>query len=161
MKGVAAADPGLSGGIALIGENGLIMDPMPIVGGEIDVSGLKRWFAAHAEEIEIVLLERAQPMPKQGISSAFNYGRGFGRLEATILSLGLAVEYVQPRQWAKVMHAGLPSDLGTKEKSTLAVATLFPAYDFRATDKSKKPHLGMVEAALLAMYGWRRIRGQV
>jgi crossover junction endodeoxyribonuclease RuvC len=161
MKGVAAADPGLSGGIALLTESGLTIEPMFVVGNEIDIGGLRTWFAVHRDEIEIVLLERAQPMPKQGISSAFNYGRGFGRLEAAILCQGIPVEYVQPRQWAKVIHAGLPSDLGTKEKSALAAANLFPSYDFRATERSKTPHMGMVEAALLAEYGRRKLRGQV
>jgi crossover junction endodeoxyribonuclease RuvC len=156
--GVLGVDPGLSGGLAIVNDRGLIMDPMPTCGDGIDANALRRWLEVHKHEIEIAYVERAQAMPKQGVTSVFQYGRGFGILEATLAAVGIPVELVAPVVWAKAMHAGLSGE--TKAKSVVAAGKLFPAYDFRISVKAKKPHLGMVEAALLAEYGRRKLRGQ-
>lgn len=103
----------------------------------------------------LVLIEKAQARPGQGVSSMFNYGTGFGRLMGWCEALGLPFELVTPQTWGKVMHAGT-SGKDPKARSLQAVQRLFPGVAL-TVGKGKKPHMGLAEALLIAEYGVRRV----
>lgn len=153
--GVLGVDPGLQGGLAIRAKEGLIYEPMPVAGGELDLAALTRWLKAHRNEIQMAYVEKVSAMPKQGVSSTFKFGDGFGSVKGILAALGIPFELVGPQKWMKVMHAGIKPDLPSKERSQLAASRVFPAISFLATERSKKPHEGMVEASLIAEYGWR------
>jgi crossover junction endodeoxyribonuclease RuvC len=63
--------------------------------------------------------ERVGPMPRQGISSTFKFGRGLGIIEGVLGGAMIPVNYVTATVWKK--HYGIGRD---KEKARqLAIAT--------------------------------------
>lgn len=101
-----------------------------------------------------VFIEKAQAMPGQGVSSMFNYGTGFGKLLGWMEALKLPHTLVTPREWTKEMHKGCTGE-NAKEKSLQAAKRLFPHMKLEATERSKKPHAGIVDALLIAEFGRR------
>jgi crossover junction endodeoxyribonuclease RuvC len=152
---ILGIDPGLTGGLAIRGRDVTVIEPMPAMDGEITLVELTSWLRENKHQVEMAYLEKAQAMPKQGVSSTFNYGKGFGAVMGVLSALGIPFELVTPQRWTRVMHLGIESDLGPKAKSRIAVARLFPQFDLRESPRCKKPHEGMVDALLLAEFGYR------
>lgn len=153
---VIGIDPGKKGGIAKLRAlpvsgyaMSLILNVMPED---------PRSFADHlrGDEALHVFIEKAQSFPGQGIASAFNYGRHFGELLGILHNVPHTL--VHPKIWTKAMHEGT-TKADAKVRSLEAARRLFPNYDFRATSKCKKPHDGLIDAALIALYGWRKLVG--
>ena len=155
MTTIVGIDPGeKSGGVAVIHDDHALphVIPMPSIEDFADIMeelALKR---SH------VFIEKAQSFPKQGIASAFNYGRHFGELLGVIMAFKMPHTLVPPRTWTKVMHAGT-KDADTKSRSIEAVRRLFPLVLLVPEEsRAKKPHLGIVEALLIAEYGRRTLK---
>ena len=142
-----AIDPGARGAIAIGDKNcthtlELLSDVTP------------RWLKAHLTDDKrrtLIVIEKAQAMPGQGVSSMFNYGVGFGRLIGWAECLEVPCRLVTPREWTKAMHRGCEGAT-PKERSLVAARRLFPHLNFFASHRSKKPHDGLVDAALLCEY---------
>lgn len=165
---VLGIDPGKTGGLALYDGRSVLAEPMPVTGDEIDLAELCRWFRAHRDEIEVVFLEKAASMRiarngfrAQGSVGMFNYGDGFGAIKGILTALGIGYQLILPKQWTRLMHAGTAADLHPKERSAIAVSRLFPSVDLRASERCRKSHEGMVDALLIATYGYRVTRGNV
>jgi crossover junction endodeoxyribonuclease RuvC len=153
MKIIIGVDPGISGGIAIIRADGvpLLCEPLPIIrdGSLAWVDG-GRMQSILIDTLEgspaCALIERAQPMPKQGSASGFNYGVGFGSLLAIFQARGIPIELIAPSRWKGAM--------GLTSKKTLSLdkaRLLYPSIDLpRAKDE------GRAEALLLAHYGLMR-----
>lgn len=154
-------DPGLKGGLALLSErDGLLLEPMPTVGGELDLAELARLLRDWAPDIRIAYLERVHAMPKQGVSSMFTFGTAFGSVRAMLAAFQIPYELVLPRRWQIEMHAAVKPSLDSKQKSQLAFKRLFPGVNALATDRSRVAHEGMVEAALIAEFARRSHGGR-
>lgn len=95
--------------------------------------------------IDHLYIERAQPMPGQGVVSMFAIGYGFGLWEGMIVSRKIPYTIVSAVQWKKAL--GLNRD---KELSRHRAMQLFPCADLHL-----KKHHGRAEALLLAHYGVR------
>jgi crossover junction endodeoxyribonuclease RuvC len=164
MSAVCGIDPGLSGGLALVGKDGLIVEPMPCYDAKkgktskryLDLPKLAEWFKAHQGEIRIVFIEQPGYRPGQAVQSGATVGRNFGVIEGMLAALEIPYQIVTPQSWMKQMHAGLPT-MDTKARSVIAASRLFPGVDFRASERSRNPHEGMVEACLIAEYGRRSV----
>ena len=89
-------------------------------------------------------LEKQQAMPKQGVSSTFQIGRGYGAWEALCWATTPDFEIVSPRKWKKAL--GLTSD---NEMSRLKAISLYPSLEPML--RRKKDH-NRAEAILLAHY---------
>lgn len=156
---VIGIDPGINGGIAVLNPNGSVertftMPPTPQE-FEYELSTYAGFTDSSAYYAH-VFLERAQSMPKQGIVSAFNYGRHFGELIGILIGLEIPYTLVPAAKWTKVMHASTKK--GTPKQKTLeAVKRLYPSLDLRATPRCKKPHEGIVDALAIATYGVRTL----
>lgn len=143
---VAGIDPGKAGAIAVI-KNGklayktLLKNCVP-----------RYWLKEHG--VKIVYIEQAQSFPKQGIASAFNYGRDFGYLLGTLAGSGMAIHMIRPAVWAKRIHAAAPKIDDAKERSLWCARHQWPQETWLATPKSTKPHDGLIDAALIAYYGY-------
>jgi crossover junction endodeoxyribonuclease RuvC len=91
------------------------------------------------------LLERAQAMPGQGVSSMFAYGRHFGTIEGVLYSLGMPHTLVSPAAWKR--RAGVTAD----KRATIARAIqVCPA---AAPYLTLAKHHGRAEALLISIYG--------
>jgi len=156
MKSICGIDPGLSGGIAIISQDGVIVEPMPSVEKEIDIAGLVRWLRAHRDEIEIAYLEKVHAFPGASGSSMLSFGRIVGIIEGALTALAIPFQTVRPGIWCKEIHAGISGVDTPKDKSRIAVSRLFPDVSLMATPKSKKPHEGMMDALLIAEWGRRQ-----
>ena len=150
---IMAIDPGLNGAICLMNDRGhyIFLKPMPKTEkGEVDYEHLA-WILA-TYNVSKVFLEKAQPMTKQGVSSMFNYGKHFGILIGLLTAFKIPFHLVPPQAWTRKMHV-VPKQGSAKEKSLAAARRLFPDESFLATARSRVPHDGMVDAALIAEYG--------
>ena len=151
---VAGIDPGKAGGIAIIQQDAIKTMPMPIVGKEIDLEALALFLKEH--QPNIIFIEKAQAMPKQGVTSMFTYGCGFGSLRGLCAGIGIGHQLVTPQAWKKVVLAGTKKD---KDAAINYVKSKYPKANLLATVRCKKPHDGMADAICIAEYGlriWRR-----
>jgi crossover junction endodeoxyribonuclease RuvC len=151
-------DPGIQGGLAIVGNDGdraVIVDviDIPVIGSGareyVDVIAVQNFIQQHAPSL--ALIERAQAMPRQGASSGFKYGRAVGALEAAIVLCAVPLEIVEPSAWKRFWKLP-PKD---KERSRQRALELFPAA--HALLARKKDH-GRAEATLIALFGIRNSR---
>lgn len=166
---IVGIDPGLTGGIAVLDRGGKLelLEALPVVAGLLDVhkiASVLRWSDSRTVDYPDVYLELVGAMPKQGVSSTFKFGRTFGTLEGIVGALGFPLHLIRPKEWQKVAHLGTPGVADPKERSILAASRLYPTADLvRGTtttrERATKPHLGLVDALLIAHYGWATLHG--
>lgn len=157
MRAYLGIDPGLSGGIAYISEAGAVVKPAPTMasakGEEMDLCGMRSVLLVAKALGARAVIEKVSAMPKQGVSSTFKFGRGFGSWLGMLAALEIPFEYATPQAWQKVMLAGLPRG---KEASIQRAQELFPGVSLLPTAKCRKPSDGMAEALLIAEFNRRR-----
>lgn len=144
MKYSCGIDPGLTGAIAILGEDGHIAEviDMPIIDKELDGPGF--WYLFNDWDIAHAYIERSQPMPKQGVVSTFHYGALFGDLRTAIKAKGIPQTRVTPQAWKKTQLAGMPKE---KIQSVLRVNQLYPELGLRKTQH------GRADAILICRHG--------
>lgn len=157
-------DPGKTGAIAAISFDPstgatafLHAIPMPVVRvnkrSEIDHVALARDLDDYLGEISDSFgfvhrctIERVGSMPKQGVQSAFDFGRSFGTVIGLMAAHMVPVTFVPPATWKK--SAGL---IGKgKDASRVKASSLWPA---SAGNWSRVKDDGVAEAALIALWG--------
>ena len=165
MMSVIGIDPGLHGGLAcLLHDAGATVRVMPLLGhGDLDTADLGAWLQAMRISYPPihVFLEKAQSMPKQGVASAYNYGRTCGLIEGTVRTLGLPYTMVPPAAWHRAIMAGIPRDGRPKDRALIAAQRLFPLVSLLASARSRKPHDGIIDALLIAEFGRRILAGNI
>jgi hypothetical protein len=140
---ILGVDPGITGGLAFLFPTGEVeVGDIPVVAGEVDVDTLVRQVRAFSPALAVI--ERANAMPKQGVSSTFKHGVAYGALRTVVALCNIPYRLVTPGKWKN--HFGLDSD---KEKSRALAIQFWPGCGFFSR---KKDH-GRAEAALIARYG--------
>jgi crossover junction endodeoxyribonuclease RuvC len=141
---IIGIDPGQKGGVALLTDQGAQVWPMPPTVAQLValVTGIAG--------ASIMVVERAQPMPRQGVTSVFSYGQHFGGFEVLAACLSLRYVTIPPATWKKAM--GLTS---VKTDSIREAERLFPSVPL-VLPRCRKPHDGMAEALLIAEYARRK-----
>jgi Holliday junction resolvasome RuvABC endonuclease subunit len=143
---IVGIDPGNNGGIALLhGDRLIYADHLPIVGKTLSGHLLNNWFAdIEPDTPAMVVVEQVHAMPRQGVTSTFNFGKAVGIIEGVIAARGLPVTYVTPQKWKKAM--GVTAD---KNSSRQLAINLWPteADLFRRVKDADR-----AEAALIAEY---------
>ena len=161
MTYIIGIDPGLSGGVRIINKAGVATQSMamPTVKlGKKNVLDLKSLnYIIHDHKPCTVVIEAQQAMPKQGVSSMFSIGKGFGQLEGLCVGLDVPYHIIRPREWQKEMFTGLPKG-NTKDHSKLIAQRLFPHITFKKSDRCINIHDGMTDAILIAEYGRRKFK---
>jgi len=166
MKAYCGIDPGKSGALAIIDENGinLVYEVFPLIGKEIDIRGLSNLIMRLKEFDKIhVVLENVHSVHGAGAKSNFSFGHTNGMIEGILVSYKIPYTKVQPKEWQKEMCYGIPVQIkngknDTKLMSLLAAKRLFPEETFLATDRSKVPHDGITDAVLMAEFCRRRYK---
>jgi hypothetical protein len=102
----------------------------------------------------VVYIEKAQCMPKNGAVGMFRYGQGYGELIGAIKALNLAYREVPPSLWSKALLGSL-IHLKGKDRNVELCKRLFPGLSLLPTKRTLQPHLGLVDASLIAEYGRR------
>ncbi len=156
MTCIAGVDPGKNGGLVLL--HTLPGDFAPDV--EAYVMPVIQEFAAImlSNKKAHVFIEKAQSFPGGGVSGMFNYGQHFGELLGVLWAYDIPHTLVPPRTWSKVLHAGT-AGTDTKKRSVEAAQRLYPNVRLSAGgERAKRPHLGIVEALLIAEFGRRQLK---
>jgi len=171
-------DCGLDGGIAIIGKSKVIVYDIPVIAEELPPSPKMRKKAKREgikpkkrirhkynivelckifhdnilkfprEEV-FVILEKAQAMPEQGVSSMFSIGFGFGIYQGILSIFSVSYEIVHPKKWQKIFS--IAED--TKAKAFETAQRLFPKLEL-ATERGRIL-TGRCDSVLLAEYGRR------
>lgn len=157
---ILGIDPGLRGAMCIKGRSQhLCLEPMPTIGDELHLAELARWLRFHASEIQHAYVEETHPFFKASKKSSMTLGRICGSIEGVLAGIGIPYTRVRPNVWTKAMHAGLGENMTAKQKSLLAASRMFPGESFRVTQDTPI-HDGLVDAALIAEYGFRIYNGK-
>ena len=137
-------DPGKDGAFAIIDDEGrTTVHPF-------DRTEFIETCRALARLPVVCCLEQVHSMPKQGVSSTFNFGKTAGYLEGVLEAFGIAYQLVTPQKWKK--EFSVTSD---KNTSIAVCKRLFPEVSLRRTERSRKDDDGFAEALLMAEYARR------
>ena len=153
ITSILAIDPGQTGGLAVVdfyGDGPLIRTalPMPLTTVNkkkaLDITAVLEWLPV-ISSIDVGVIELVHAMPKQGVSSSFQFGRMFGAAETVIYLLDRQA-YVSPRTWKRALN--LTSD----KYASIDLATRI--FGRKAAQRwfSLKKNEGIAEAALIAYY---------
>ena len=148
---ILGIDPGTSGGIAIVKvENKKL--PTIIFGSKIPIVTIygkkiidtKRVVSKlNNFSLDIAIIEKVHAMPRQGVTSSFQFGRSFGGIEALCYILAKRVDYVAPAVWKKAVG------VGSSKQDSLDMARL----KFGESSLwQKKSNDGIAEASLLSLY---------
>lgn len=154
-------DPGKSGGLVALDENGKVVQVTSMLETNREVLD---WFMQFEGEQIVGYLERVGGY-SSGVEgffsppSAFKFGAGYGALEMALTAARIRYENPMPQKWMKAL--GVPPrkkvnkkyvESKTEYKNRLkAIAQrLFPAI---------KVTLAIADALLIAYYGWKTERG--
>lgn len=164
-KGVAI-DNGLNGAIVFLNESGEITTyctPLKKVTvnkkeknvyDEIKIKdifleemfGFDSWFC---------VLEKAQAFPKQGGTSNFTNGSGFGFYRGLLLGLGIKYDLIHPKTWQKAF--GISGKFGgTKEQAEKVARRYYPGVVYR----TKRDRLldGIADAVCMVEFGRQTVK---
>lgn len=90
-------DPGKAGGIAILGEDGSVeVISMPETEKDI-FHAIRAWKNLSA----VALIEKVHAMPKQGVTSSFTFGMGYGGLRMALVANKISFNEVTPQKWQK------------------------------------------------------------
>lgn len=155
--GFIGIDPGKSGGISVIRTDGSVWSLTPMPTTERDVfNALSPYGMGLGQPIDVrAIIEKVHAMPKQGVSSTFTFGRGYGFLRGCLIALGIPFDEVTPQRWMKSF--GIASRGKTETKAQFKqrlrglAQQLFP---------SEKITLATADALLIAEFCRRLHNGQ-
>ena len=140
-------DPGLHGALALIDSDGNLIDiwDTPLIGKEYDLREMACLIRDHLPNG--CAIEEQHAMPKQGVTSTFQTGFGFGLWMGFLTAYWVKHEKVRAQDWKKALGIPAGSD---KSASVAAAQRLFPGGDFTGPRGGIKD--GRADAALIAEY---------
>lgn len=159
-KIIVGLDLGLEGGIC-IRAGSIDYYPMPVIGNQVDYQTLMNLLPK--ENVHIVL-EDLRSLYAVSTASTWSLASQSGAIEGILTALKLPFTKVAPKDWQKEMFQGIPpirktnGRADTKKMALIAAKRLFPTFTFLATERSRVPHNGIVDAVLLAEWGWRNIK---
>ncbi len=147
-------DPGLSGAIAVLEDNGKYvalydMPAMLLTGKrqQVNASELANIFSTWQQKRRgslVAYLERVSAMPGQGVSSMFSFGMSYGIVQGALAALEIPVALVSPNKWKKA--AGLQGK--EKDYARSLAQQLYPQAAL-----GRKKDIGRADAILIARFG--------
>lgn len=156
-------DPGKSGGICAIevpikkiyGRQekpvfGMIAQPMPET--ELGIYELIKSF-----NVVVCYLEKVHAMPKQGVTSMFTFGQGYGFIRGVLSALQIPFVDVHPKTWMKGL--GIPLQGKDKLRLLKAAQQMFPKLELWKQPKTKGKQLAVCDAMLIAEFARRTYGG--
>lgn len=151
---VLGVDPGLDGALGLV-ETSLdvvLARDMPVAksgtGQRREVVPTLIAELVRVWNPQVAFVEKVHAMPKQGVSSVFTFGLGYGVLLGVLSALEVPIVLVTPRTWKTAL--GLNAD---KAGSRAMAMRMFPR-DARLFQRAGDD--GRAEAVLIAWWGSRQ-----
>lgn len=152
MKINIGIDPGKSGGVSVIWDNGTVTSvPWEDEKFTEIMSDVKTYSADEKLPVSCCV-EKVGAMPGQGVTSMFSFGKSLGFIEGVLQAYRIPYQLIPPQTWKK--EFGLNSD---KQKSIEVCKKLFPSVDLKRTDKCRTDSDGKAESLLMAEYARRKL----
>lgn len=154
---IVGIDNGVSGGLVAIGPLGHIIAKivMPIQrarkGNEIDVRAVYQWMVSIQARADITAVIIEEPGGSKSAKAACSMAGSFHALRAVCEIRSYRWHRVTPREWQKVMLPGCAGG-DTKPRALAKARQLWPDEDWRASDRCKIAHDGLIDAALIAEF---------
>jgi len=156
-------DPGHKGAIVKLDEN------LKILGYRlIQTCKNPKEFFDFISDADYVILEKSGPRRGEGVKSVFNYGFGYGYIMSAVdyanyvkkLAIGktFVVSNPIPNVWHRYFRHALPTALRKKSASYYWAKHIWPQETF-IVERCRKPHMGIVDAAMIAAYGMYAVAG--
>lgn len=152
-KLIIGIDIGVKGGIAALYDNELIYQPLGETKTWID------WIKRFKVKPQVVIIEDLHSIFGASAKSNFQFGVNNGIVIGALETMNYNYEKVAPKKWQKAIW--MPSDLvpkgskvDTKATSLNAAKRLYPEKTFLVSPRSTVAHDGVVDAVLLATYGY-------
>lgn len=124
---IIAIDPGISGGIAVCTTADLkVTELISMPETPLDIVEFLRPYSGGNS---ICYLEKVFGKTGQSASASFTFGRNYGNIESSLISLEIPTEIVTPQKWQKFLQLGSRGDLKEHEwKRALKIRAqqLFP-----------------------------------
>lgn len=140
-------DPGVSGGISVLNDDGTVVIAAKMPTTDRDLWDLVRIYTPRLACRSSAVIERVGPHPKEGVHSVFVFGQGYGRLVMALTAAMIPFSEVAPQVWQRVMQCRTKGD---KNVSKRRAQQLFPAV--------KMTHL-LADSLLIAEFGRRSALG--
>jgi len=164
QKPVGGIDVGLKGAVALVSADGSHYEVHDIPtlknGSKQDydmwhLNDLLKSFVLSYGSI-LFYVEKVGAMPKQGVTSTFRFGMGYGIAQMAVVSAGHRLGLVRPQTW----KASTMRDSAKSKGASCAVArALFPRAKLEGSRGGIKD--GRCEALLIAEYARRETYGSI
>ena len=164
QTGYLGIDPGLFGGLVYILEGGirykLVMPTITITKKngdskkELDRLGISS-FLSDIPNHTNVTIEEQHPVRKQDINAICTTCKNYGIILMALHSAHLFVTEVTAKDWQDfygIVSVKKAKGKTTKQQALPIAQSLFSGVDFRKSDRSRIPHDGIVDAALIANY---------
>ena len=142
---IMGVDPGVSGAVAFYYPDypqRIAVYDMPSIGKEVNCPELRALMMQYRPNLAVI--ESVHAMPKQGVSSSFNFGMSYGMVRGVIAACCVPQILVSPRKWKSFFSLTADKDVSRR----LAILT-WPESEYF----NRKKDDGRAEAALLALYG--------
>lgn len=109
-------DPGLAGALVFIDLQGAIVEveDMPVIGKKDVNAHMIANLVRGYGPVTTAVVEKAQSMPGQGVSSVFNYGTGYGKILGVLAALEIPIVSITPSVWKKPWHLGTDKSLSRR-----------------------------------------------
>jgi hypothetical protein len=165
MIRLVGVDPGLSGAVAIVdlhqgGELPVLIRVMPTptltvttrkkTRREYDVPAMWRLLvgARVPPNIRVAgcFVERQGPRPKQGVTSTFSTGVGFGLWRGLVVATAFPLVLVEPLRWRSAFGLTGKGKAASLRVAQERFATQYPV--------ALRKHDGAADAVLIALYGW-------
>jgi hypothetical protein len=158
---IVGIDNGISGAlVALSAHHGLVIDKtlMPTrpsgKSRECNALTLCRWLETfESSNIAVCLETPSKHSP--GLLALCSMWDCYGTIRGVLESCGIQHARIAPQTWQSAMLGKVPKG-GTKAAARAKAAQIWPDEQWLATPRSKKPHEGYVDAALIAEYYRRK-----
>lgn len=154
MSAILGIDPGKTGGWVVLKSDGALAGC-----GRADHTD-ERDLADIVAELAIshpglyAVMERAQAFPKQGVSSVFAYGTGYGLWRGLLCANGIGFETVPARSWQLALGVANRSKKPRADHKRALIA------EARRRWPEIPAHSGICDAALIASFGLRLARAR-
>ena len=159
---IMGIDGGNKGGIVLMGSDEAIIKKwiMPIIKGDKNTYDIKEIvnifeIIQHMSNNDVkCILEKAHARFVSGKTQCFTTGYCYGVMQGILTALNIPYEIVDPKVWQKEILKNTGGD--TKQASILFITKKYPNENWKESDRCKKYHDGLTDAACIALYGVRQ-----
>jgi len=123
---IIAIDPGANGGITVFSvDKNKVIEVRKMLDSPLDILNFLKMYKNNSR----CYLEKVQGMPGQSGPGSFNFGRGFGWLQMSLLALKIPTIEVTPQVWQKALQLGVKgkmTDTQWKNKLKSKAQQIFP-----------------------------------